>query len=89
MNDKELKYMTVLAETGSIQKAAAILGKNASSLSRMTKRIEDELDITLFRRSPSGLVPTDEGQVYLKAAKEILALYNKLESFENSNTPAV
>lgn len=88
MNDKELKYMIVLADTGSIQKAAAVLGKNASSLSRMTKRIEEELDITLFRRSPSGLVPTDEGRVYLKAAKEILALYHNLKSY-NQNPPAV
>lgn len=79
MNDKELKYMLAIAGEGSIQKAAASLGKNPSSLSRAVQRIEEELDITLFRRTPSGLVPTAEGEVYLAAAGEILELYASLK----------
>lgn len=78
MNDKEFKYMLTIAETGSIRKAAAVLGKNASSLSRAVRRIEDELDIVLFKRTPMGLSPTPEGEVYLKAAKEITAMYESL-----------
>lgn len=78
MNDKELHYMLVIAETGSIQKASAVLDKNASSLSRMVRRLEEELDIPLFRRTPSGLIPTPEGNVYLKAARDILDMYEEL-----------
>lgn len=78
MNEKELRYMLVIEDTGSIQKASAVLRKNASSLSRMIHRIEDELDISLFRRTPTGLVPTPEGMVYLKAARDILDMYEAL-----------
>ena len=79
MNDKELSYMLAIAKEGSIQKAAAALGKNPSSLSRAVRRIEEELDITLFKRTPAGLVPTVEGDVYLTAADEILKMYGSLK----------
>lgn len=79
MNEKELRYMKCIAESGSIQKAAALLQKNPSSLSRAVHRVEEDMDIILFKRSPEGLKPTLEGEVYLKAAEEILALYEKLK----------
>lgn len=80
MNEKELHCMLVIAETGSIQKAAKVLEKNPSSLSRMIGRVEEKLDIILFRRTPSGLIPTPEGEVYLRAAGDILDLYHGLRS---------
>lgn len=83
MNDRELKYMLTIAREGSIQKAAASLGKNPSSLSRAVRRIEEDLDITLFRRTPAGLVPTAEGDVYLAAADEILEMYDSLDSSDS------
>lgn len=80
MNEKELHYMLVIAEMGSIQKAAKALEKNPSSISRMIGRVEEQLEIVLFRRTPSGLIPTPEGAVYLRAARDILGLYNSLRS---------
>lgn len=80
MNEKEFHCMLVIAKAGSIQKAAGILEKNPSSLSRMIRRVEEKLDIILFRRTPSGLIPTPEGEVYLRAAEDILNLYNGLHS---------
>lgn len=79
MSDRELNYMLVIAREGSVQKAAAILGKNTSSLSRAVRRIEKELDITLFKRTPAGLVPTEEGKVYLAAASDMLGMYASLK----------
>lgn len=78
MTDKELRTMTKIAEAGSIQKAAAQLQKNPSSLSRMVHRVEDDLDIILFTRTPEGLKATAEGEIYLKTAKKILELYEAL-----------
>lgn len=80
MNDKELRYMLAISEKGSIQKAALLLGKNPSSLGRAVRRVEAKLDITLFKRTPAGLIPTREGEVYLSAAKDILELYDSLKS---------
>lgn len=79
MNEKELRYMKCIAESGSIQKAAILLQKNPSSLSRAVHRVEEDMDIILFKRSPEGLKPTPEGEVYLQAADEILTLYEKLK----------
>ena len=58
MNEKELRYMKCIAEAGSIQKAAVLLRKNPSSLSRAVHRVEEDMDIILFKRTPEGLRPT-------------------------------
>lgn len=79
MNEKELRYMKYIAEAGSIQKAAVLLQKNPSSLSRAVHRVEENMDIILFKRTPEGLRPTAEGEVYLQAAGEILAMYDELK----------
>ena len=75
MNEKELRYMKYIAEAGSIQKAAVLLQKNPSSLSRAVHRVEEDMDIILFKRTPEGLRPTAEGE----AAGEILAMYDELK----------
>ena len=77
MTDKELRTIGTIAEAGSIQKAAARLQKNPSSLSRMIHRVEEDLDIILFTKKP-----TAEGEIYLKTAREILKLYEGLYSSE-------
>ena len=64
MTDKELKTIKTIAELGSIQKAAVQLQKNPSSISRMVHRVEEDMDIILFKRTPEGLRPTPEGEVY-------------------------
>lgn len=48
MNEKELRYMKYIAEAGSIQKAAVLLEKNPSSLSRAVHRVEEDMDIILI-----------------------------------------
>lgn len=82
VNEKELRYMKCIAEAGSIQKASVLLQKNPSSLSRAVHRVEEDLDIVLFRRTPEGLRPTPEGEVYLQAAGEILSMYDELKKEE-------
>lgn len=71
--------MKCIADAGSIQKAAALLQKNPSSLSRAVHRVEEDMNIILFRRTPEGLRPTPEGEVYLQAAGEILIMYDGLK----------
>jgi LysR family tcuABC transcriptional regulator len=79
MNERDLRYIVAIAREGNIQKAAAAMDKNASSLSRCIKRVEGELKIVLFQRTPAGLVPTPEGEAYVKTAKRILSLYDGLK----------
>ena len=61
------------------QKAAVLLRKNPSSLSRAVHRVEEDMDIILFKRTPEGLRPTQEGELYLQAAGEILSMYDELK----------
>ena len=79
MNEKELRYMKCIAEAGSIQKAAALLQKNPSSLSRAVHRVEEDMDIVFFKRTPEGLRPTQEGGLYLQAAGVFLSMYDELK----------
>ena len=48
-------------------------------LKRAVHRVEEDMDIILFKRTPEGLRPTPEGEVYLQAAGEILAMYDELK----------
>lgn len=59
--------------------SGSALEKNPSSLSRAVHRVEEDMDIILFKRTPEGLRPTPEGEVYLQAAGEILAMYDELK----------
>lgn len=78
MNDKDLKYIMMVAEEGSLSKAAARLGRNTSSVSRSVKRVEESLDIQLFRRTTVGLIPTPEGEAYIRMAYDIVKMYDAL-----------
>ena len=80
MNGNELLTVITISEQGSIKKAAQVLLKDMSSLSRCVKRVEKELDITLFRRTPLGLVLTPEGELYVEAARKMLELYEGLKT---------
>ena len=42
------------------------------------KRVEEEMNIVLFQRTPVGLIPTPEGDYYINAAFDILKLLDRL-----------
>ena len=43
------------------------------------KRIEDALGVSIFRRTPKGLVLTPEGEEYYKMARKVLKIYDSFE----------
>jgi DNA-binding transcriptional LysR family regulator len=72
MNDRHLKYIIAIAETGSITTASKKLYISQPSLSNLLSSVEKELGAPLFERSPLGLVPTYAGECYIDTAKRIL-----------------
>jgi DNA-binding transcriptional LysR family regulator len=78
MELRELKYIIQLAESGSLTKAAANLFIAQSSLSSFLKKYERNLGYKLFVRTPKGLIPTSEGEVFLVYAKDMLERKRKL-----------
>jgi DNA-binding transcriptional LysR family regulator len=67
-----LPAFRVVAEYGSIQKAALVLHVSPSSLSRTIKLIEDVIGTPLFLRNPSGLTLTAFGGDLLKGTREAM-----------------
>ena len=77
MNFHNIEYFLALVEKNSICKAAESLHISQQSLSEQLKKLEDEVGATLIKRGrPMALTPA--GQVFLRAAKELLSTYNNM-----------
>ncbi len=80
MNLMHFKYAVVIAETKSMTKAAERLFTAQPNLSRAIKELENELGITLFKRTPQGIFPTPQGEEFLGYARNILSQVNAIEN---------
>ncbi|MDW4499336.1 LysR family transcriptional regulator [Sulfitobacter sp. D35] len=54
-----------ISELGNLSAAARDLGLSQPALTKILARLEDELGVRLFDRSPRGMVPTPSGQFFL------------------------
>jgi len=70
--DEMLAFVTI-ADTGSLTGAADRLHQPTSVMSRILRRLEDKLDTTLIRRTTRRLELTEEGNVFLDYARDIIA----------------
>ncbi|TBR44261.1 LysR family transcriptional regulator [Marinomonas agarivorans] len=68
-----MRVFTKVVELGSFSKAAMVLDMAPSSVARTIDALEDELAVTLLKRSTRQLTLTDKGQRFLTGATEILA----------------
>ena len=62
MEIRRLKYFARIAEDGSLTKAAGVLRIAQPALSRQIRLLEEELGVTLFRRTARGMQLTEEGE---------------------------
>ena len=79
MGQKELLYITTIARTGNISKAAEELLIAQPSLTRCLQKVEAGLGVQLFNRTADGLTPTQAGEIYLESARQILRTYREME----------
>lgn len=79
MNFLHLKYAIMVAETGSISKAAEKLYVAQPNVSRAIKELESDLNITIFDRNSKGMVVTPEGEQLIHYAKRILRQIDDME----------
>jgi DNA-binding transcriptional LysR family regulator len=70
---RALALFTAVVEQGSFSAAARMLEMSPSAVSRAVDRIEGRLGVRLLLRSTRALSLTAEGQLYLQAARRILA----------------
>lgn len=79
MNQKDLIYIKTIVDEGGITQAARKLFVSQPSLSQSLKRIEENLGVTLFKRTPKGLVLTIEGEEFYRMAVKVMRMYDSFE----------
>lgn len=79
MTLQQLRYIVAIAETRSITAAAARLFISQPSLTNAVRRLEEEMNLTLFVRSSRGVEPSSEGKTFLSYARQVLEQANLLE----------
>jgi DNA-binding transcriptional LysR family regulator len=85
----ELKALVVLAETGSMERAASDLYLTPSALTRRIQRLEVELGVVLVDRHFKPLKLTRAGLDVLAKSRTILSSLSDLKSSTSGNTPPV
>ncbi|MEW2526261.1 LysR family transcriptional regulator [Streptomyces sp. NPDC047071] len=69
MSLRQFEYALAVAEEGSVTAAAELLRVAQPSVSQQIRGLERELGVTLFTRTPTGLVPTVVGRAFLREAE--------------------
>lgn len=88
MNIVHLKYAVEIAKTKSISRAAENLYMGQPNLSRAIKELEENLNITIFKRNTKGITITPEGEEFLQYAKRIIAQVEEVEEiYKNGRKP--
>lgn len=79
MTLQQLRYVTSIADCGSMNEAAKILFVSQPSLSGAVKELEDETGIEIFKRTNKGVLPTPQGEEFLGYARQLLNQYELME----------
>ena len=79
MELRVLRYFLVVAREENITRAAQLLHITQPTLSRQLIQLEEELGVTLFKRSKYRIVLTDDGMLLRRRAQEIVDLAEKTE----------
>jgi len=67
-----IRFFVAVAEHGSFRKAAIVLGRNQSAVSRRVADLEDKIGASLFNRHTWGVSLTYAGQRFLRRARRII-----------------
>ncbi|MEY8339241.1 LysR family transcriptional regulator [Lachnospiraceae bacterium 62-35] len=93
MDTHYLTYILTIADRRNMTKAARELFVSQSSLSQYLSKLEQELGTSLFFRARGELIPTPAGELYLKAARQVLSiknqLYKDISALENRGSIAI
>jgi LysR family transcriptional regulator, nitrogen assimilation regulatory protein len=78
MDLRQLRFLVRTIESGSISQAARGLHITQPSLSQRLKDLEAELGVSLFDRTPTGVRPTDAGNMVADRSRAILRLVDNI-----------
>ena len=72
MDWDKLRIFHAAAQAGSFTHAGEALNMSQSAVSRQVSALEQELGTPLFHRHARGLIPTEEGELLMRTARDIL-----------------
>ncbi|WP_250508347.1 MULTISPECIES: LysR family transcriptional regulator [unclassified Caballeronia] len=75
MNLDDLTYFLVVADTGLLHRAATQIGVSQPALTKAVRRLETQLGVSLFERSPKGMQLTRYGVEFQRHASSLRAAY--------------
>lgn len=87
MNILHMKYACEVARCGSLGKASEKLLIAVPNLSRSIKELEADLNITIFERTPKGMILTHDGEQFMGYAKSILRQIGEVEKIYRDGVP--
>lgn len=79
MNLQHLRYIIEIEKTESISKAAENLYMAQPNLSKGLKELEEDIGITLFKRTSKGVILTEKGAEFMPFAKNIISQIDAIE----------
>lgn len=77
---RHLRLVKVVAEQGSITRAASVLGTTQPALTRQLRRVEENLGGPLFQRSRNGVEQTPLGRLVVGRAIAVLSVIDSLQT---------
>lgn len=84
----DLKVLLTIFKEGNITRAAAKMDYVQSNLSTRIRKLEAELGVQLFDRSPQGVVPTEKGLILCQYASDILHMVEEaVQSVQEPSYP--
>lgn len=89
MENRVLRYFVEMAAEKNMSRAAENLHVTQPTMSRQLRELEEELGVKLFHRTNYAIRLTDEGEIFLRRAKDILSLVDKTKAeFRRDEDPA-
>lgn len=80
MNLREMRYIIELAKTKHMTHAANNLYISQPALYKSIRKVESELDTTLFYKKGNELLPTDTGKIVIENSQNILKMATHMEN---------
>ncbi|MBM08745.1 MAG: LysR family transcriptional regulator [Magnetovibrio sp.] len=89
MDWDKLRVFHIVADVGSFTHAAEVLNLSQSAVSRQISKLEESLQVALFHRHARGLKLTEQGELLLRTAHEVIAKLSMAEAriTENRERP--
>lgn len=85
MRLEQLYYIVEIADTGSFTASSERLFVSQPSISQSVNALEKELDVTIFKRSRTGAIPTEAGRLIIEHARTIINEINEIKSLSVQN----